>query len=177
MMTHNILNINMSMDTDKHNEQIIWELGELVEETHPPMEITDMLEPTEVGTSEWQGHDMTRKLKSTGARIATLNTQRKLFAEQANWEVINELMQEKRIDVMVITEPGKADEMRIAALKNWATQKVMAAEVVNRSNTSIGGGIVVLSTQEWAGVNRKVRVFEPKKADRDRAFAVEFDIN
>ena len=150
----------------------IWNLCEGVEETYK----TDALEEMEGDNGrEWCGHNLETKTVSTGVRIATLNTQRKFYADELNWEIVYVMMIELQIDIIVITEPGKADEMRIAALKNWAITKGMAAEAVNRTHISNAGGIVMLVSQAWAGVTRRIHKFEPRKATKDRLLGVEFD--
>ena len=124
---------------------------------------------------DWVGDHMGTRGPSTGARIATLNTYRKFMPDEQKWEVVYKLMRALDIDILVLTEPGKADEMRTATLKEWAIDKQMSVEMVNRSNRDKAGGIVIITAHQWAGVKRKVTTFAPKTTDRDRVFAVEYD--
>ena len=127
------------------------------------------------GSGEWVANDMTVKLSNTGARVATLNTERKLYADERNWEIVAALMKKLGIDILVLTEPGKADAKRMADLQTWAILSGMTANTVNRSNSSLAGGMVILTGTAWAGVATKTHVFTSTVTDKDRAFAVEYD--
>ena len=159
------------MTKDGNKSENIWEISDSITENHryrgPTIEISENL--------RWNGDDMDIKNDCTGARIATLNTQRKLFASEVHWEMMKDLMDELAIDILVITEPGKADEMREAALKNWAIGNGMVAEVITRNNTSLAGGMVVIINTAWTGTKRTIRRFETKLGDRSRVCAIEFD--
>ena len=168
-MAHTESCTNKSDQEIEEREERIWRASEQIE-SRPQPEIE-----SDIGRTEWQGHDMSFKTSETGIRIATLNTQRKFFADDTNREVVVNLMEELRIDIMVITEAGKSDEMKIAALKNWAIQNSMSAEVVSRAHKSIAGGIIILTSNQLIGLNRKVHTYGPKKGDKDRAIAIEFD--
>jgi len=152
-------------------------LEELMDIRREDAEIIQTMAPSEdEGESDsWVGHDLSTKTSETGIRVATLNTQKKFFANELNWETIAELMKEMAIDIMVITEAGKANEMRIASLKNWAGKQSMSAKVINRSNTSISGGMVVLTASGLAGIKRTIHRFQPEKGDRDKAVAIEYN--
>jgi hypothetical protein len=158
------------------NEEILWNMSEHMADTEG-CDDYDEEELNENGCEcpTWNGDDMSIKTDSTGARIATLNTQRKFFAQDSNREAILSLMKELQIDVLALTEPGKADATRVAALKNWAISEQMAAEVITRSDDSLYGGIVLLISQAWRGAKRTVHTFKPEKAERDRVFGIEFD--
>ena len=128
-------------DTNEMNKsEIIWNLSEQIENKQPhqgpPIE--------EFENTRWIGDDMDIRADCIGARIATLNTQRKFFSSEVHWEMIKELIDKLDIDILVITEPGKADEMREAALKNWAIVNGMAAEVAPRNSIPEQEGWCVL---------------------------------
>ena len=150
----------------------IWALAEQISEMHRKQD-----EKVEETPSNWKGHDMEVRTMSTGLRIATLNTGRKFCGGEVHWEIIRGLMDELEIDIMALTEAGKADEMKIAAIKNWAVQYGSGVEVTTRSNTSIQGTIVVLVGAKWAKIKRTVTYFKPKTAEKDRLLAIEFDNN
>ena len=79
----------------------------------------DDSQPDALGNpGDWVGDEMWIKSQWTGARIATMNTNRKFMMGEVNWEIIYELMIKNQVDIIVLTEPGKSDEMSIAALKN-----------------------------------------------------------
>ena len=121
-------------------ERTMWDLSDRVSEVDA-QRVHEVIGDTEDALpGRWNGHDMDIRMATTGARIATLNTQRKLYGNTLHWEMIYDLMQELSIDIMVLTEPGKSDEMRMAAMKNWAIEKQIAADVINRSHTTNGGG-------------------------------------
>jgi ribonuclease HI len=163
-------------DISQQRAEMLWAMREDVEE-RMDMRRQERNGVEDMGTSvqTWVADDMSIKTSSTGVRVATLNTNRKFMADNANRQIILDLMISMRIDIMVLTEPGKTDEMSIAGLKGWAIQQGMSAEVVNRSNSMTAGGIVVLTAQSWAGVKRTVTTFKPEKAERDRVFAIEYD--
>ena len=159
-------------DTKKMNKsEIIWSISEQIEDSQPsqgpPLEV-------EMNT-RWNGDDMDIRTDCTGARIGTLNTQRKLFASEVHWELVKELMEKFDIDILVITEPGKADEMREASLKNWAIANGMAAEVAPRNRTSLAGGLVFIINTSWIGIKRTMTRFDTKLGDKDRVCSIEFD--
>ena len=159
-------------DTNEMNKsEIIWNISEQIEDSQPsqgpPIEV-------EMNT-RWNGDDMDIKADCTGARIGTLNTQRKLFASEVHWEMVKELMNKFDIDILVITEPGKADEMREASLKNWAIANGMAAEVAPRNRASLAGGLVFIINTSWIGIKRTMTRFDTKLGDKDRVCSIEFD--
>ena len=53
--------------------------------------------------AQWLGDYMGKKSPSTGARIVTLNTNRKFMMSELNWEIIYSLMQGMEIDIMVLS--------------------------------------------------------------------------
>ena len=134
---------------------------------------TDDSEDDEI--QDWVADDMSVKTSATGVRVATLNTNRKFMAERVNRKIVYDLMKELRIDILVITEPGKADEMAIAELKTWAIGEGLGLNVMNRDNSTSAGGVVIITAGTWAGIKRTVRTFKPTDAQKDRVFAVEYD--
>ncbi len=160
------------IDTNEMNKsEIIWNISEQIEDRQPIQ--GPVIETYD--NNRWNGDDMDIKTDCTGARIGTLNTQRKLFASEVHWEMMKELMNELNIDILVVTEPGKADEMREAALKNWAIVNGMAAEVAPRNRTSIAGGLVFIINTAWMGIKRTMKRFDTKLGDRGRVCSIEFD--
>ena len=77
---------------------------------------------------EWHGDNMQVKGPHTGARLATLNVAKKLYSHEEYKLEIIQLMEETQVDMMLITEPGGADPMAQAALKNFMIARDMAAE-------------------------------------------------
>ena len=162
-------------EAEREGEEAIWRMEEHFRQMSEQEYDTIGDEGEDQAEDEFTGDDMRIKTAATGARVATLNTYRKFMGDEVNWEIIYELMVELMIDIMVLTEPGKSDEMRTATLKDWAIEKQMTVESVNRTNTGNAGGIVVITAHAWSGVQRKVTLFAPKKAEKDRVFAIEYD--
>jgi len=81
-MAHTESCTNKSDQEIEEREERIWRASEQIE-SRPQPEIE-----SDIGRTEWQGHDMSFKTSETGIRIATLNTQRKFFADDTNREVV-----------------------------------------------------------------------------------------
>ena len=153
----------------------IWSLGETLEEAAGHSWQSEEDDEEQEDSEIWGGNNLNKKHDTTGARAATINTARKFYADEENWETIYFLMVYLEIDILVITEPGKSDEMRMAAVKSWAIEKGMSADIVNRNHRTTAGGLIVLTAASWSGITRKVHMFTPKVAEKDRLMAIEYD--
>ena len=99
---------------------------------------------------------MATKDPEIGCRIATMNVAKKIFSDSENVNEVVTLMTDLDIDIQMITEPGKADVMAIANLKNMMIKKDMAAEVLPRGRDTYAGGQVALIGRRWAKLQRRL---------------------
>ena len=67
-------------------------LEELMDIRREEAEAVQIIAPPEEEreSDSWVGHDLSTKTSETGIRVATLNTQKKFFANELNWETIAE---------------------------------------------------------------------------------------
>ena len=75
---------------------------------------------------------MVAKKPEVGCKIATMNVAKKIFSHSENIKEVLALMEDLDIDIQMITEPGKADVMAVASLKNRLIKMDMGTEVVSR---------------------------------------------
>lgn len=123
----------------------------------------------------YHGDDMGEKGPRVGCRIATLNTAKKLHKARQHKDELTILMEQEKLDILMLQELGKSDSVTIAMFKNYAIEKDMAVEIVSRGPDTTGGGQAMLIGRKWAKLQRTVHEFKPIKADKDRAIAVEFN--
>ena len=162
------------MEDEEYGE--VWEACRVIEQkmTQRTSERT-MITPKSCVHPRWHGDDLDARSGSVGCRVAGINAAKKIFSDRENVNELVSLMNKERIDIQVITEPGKADGMAMAALKNQMTRMDMAAEIRTRSQDTAAGGQVILIGRQWAKLQRKIHEFKPSLADRDRVLAIEFD--
>ena len=125
-------------------------------------------------TEEWIGINMNTRPSTVGMRVATQNANKKLYASQENREHVMKEMRRRQIDVMIVTEPGKGDNMNTTALKNYATRMQSRVECTTRGNNTNCGGIVIWMDAKWAGVPYKKHTLNNQELG-DRLIALEFD--
>jgi exonuclease III len=124
---------------------------------------------------EWKGDDLSVRGEHVGLRAAAANLAKKLFGSEEHRDEVVDLMNSQQIDIMVASEPGNACGMTVAALRNYMIKKDMEVVIMTRGSYGMAGGQVMIINRQWAKLQRTVHQFYPVKADRDRAFAVEFN--
>ena len=149
------------MMEDEENGEV-WEACKVIEQrmTQRTSERT-MITPKSCVHPRWHGDDLDARSGSVGCRVAGINAAKKIFSDRENVNELVSLMNKERIDIQVITEPGKADGMAMAALKNQMTRMDMAAEIRTRSQDTAARGQVILIGRQWAKLQRKIHEFKP----------------
>ncbi len=162
------------MEDEENGE--VWEACKVIEQrmTKRTSERT-LTTPGSCVRPRWHGDDLDSKNEWVGCRVAEINAAKKIFSDRENVNELVSLMNKEKIDIQVITEPGKADGMSMAALKNQMIRMDMAAEIRTRGQDTAAGGQVILIGRKWAKLQRKVHEFKPSLGDRDRILAIEFD--
>ena len=121
----------------------------------------------------WHGSGLQQRGGNIGARVATNNFQRKLYADDLNVEQTIKQMLKKQIDILVGIEPGQGTRENVTRTKNKIRSYGFAAVVTTRDGTTRGGGIIVILSPKWAKLQSRLTVFNPDNWElRGRALAM-----
>ncbi len=124
----------------------------------------------------WVGSHMGGKSDQTGLRAVANNYERKLYGDSANVIETVANMKAQEINIMLATEPGPGTKTNTVMFKNTLRTYGYGAVTMNRDDSTIGGGMALITDEAWTKVPCTSKVYDPAKRDmRGRGMAVTFD--
>jgi len=121
----------------------------------------------------WIGSNMTTKGKEIGLRAATNNFQRKLYGSKKNTIELIKEMGKVGMNVMLATEPGQGTKTNTIMFKNTVKEYGYAAITCNRDDSTIGGGMAMITDEAWSKLAAETKIYEPMdRGSRGRAIGI-----
>ena len=124
----------------------------------------------------WIGSKIGKKGKHIGARIITINFQRKLYGSKENVIELIERCEELGVDIIVGTEPGQGSPSNLAIFNGLIGEFGYKANYSVRDSKTIGGGCLIMTNEKWSKIPTSRKAYEPpEREQKGRIMSVIFD--